>query len=830
MSLKSSRVAGFLSSLLLTTTSVAACFAQPTWNYDRVVSCKDDADNNAIVISTMKGAQLSAPTIQYLPGPNGHAMMVADFAGLSYIMPPHIIHPVQTPGKWGIEEIRVGQFQVNPPVCRVAAISRNPASLKGLSFTSNSGTLIVKWTGARGLIPDPVENAQAPANEEEKSAITAKSSETTASAQTSTNRDSKSKTSTRPLTNRETSPALTAKGNESKATSTQVTKTSASASLQTSSGGEIASTDNQNTDSSSAPLAFRERKPAPSTLPLAYRNHKSTSAKKTSSSGAPFQWPMSNSSDPMSTIDTDRYPSRATTKTTARTASAGLRLQTRDSDDEDIDRGIQHIHDLIDAARRSKIVPGKVQARDQGAPDSKVAGKNSPDTQPQEPAPKQPRTAPQIASASVVPNPAQNNKLLTTPSQDPADTPDTIKKPVPSEPAAAKTKADGEATETGENADLPKKEKSESLRAEKKTEKLPGVPMARLSVVSDTESAEPNAAIQLLSERNITYKSFRLHSPERYIIDLEKPADLDEATVSMFQDNALCRSVRIGMTDKRTCRLVFDLASPIVQVQEKTFEEDGRVLTLKIFNQANSDTPPAMTTKSDLPLEGVSLVLDAGHGGSDPGAQRGDAQEKEMTLGIINQLRKRLEANGAFITMTRSDDTFVSLEDRVKITNLVMPKAFVSVHINALESTNDIKGVETYFQTEQSKPLAEAVHSCLYKSLGVPDRGIRKARFYVINHTSVPAILAEVGYISNKDEREKLISSDYQGKIADALTQGVILYVSKNPETPANAVKTAPEINFNQSAGKGTTAAQTKSVAASLSGSGSTSPRAADEP
>lgn len=339
--------------------------------------------------------------------------------------------------------------------------------------------------------------------------------------------------------------------------------------------------------------------------------------------------------------------------------------------------------------------------------------------------------------------------------------------------------------------------------------------MARLSVVSDTESSEPNAAIQILSERNITYKSFRLHSPERYIIDLEKPADLDEATVSSFQENALCRSVRIGMTDKRTCRLVFDLASDSVQVQEKTFEEDGRVLTLKIFNQA-----PSVTLKSGLPLEGVSLVLDAGHGGSDPGAQRGDAREKEMTLGIINQLKKRLEANGAFITMTRSDDTFVSLEDRVKITNLVMPKAFVSVHINALESTNDIKGVETYFQTEQSKPLADAVHNSLYTSLGVPNRGVRKARFYVINHTTVPAILAEVGYISNKDEREKLISSDYQAKIAEALTQGVILYVSKNPETPANTVKTAPVINFNQSAGKGTTTAPTKSVAASLSGSG----------
>jgi N-acetylmuramoyl-L-alanine amidase len=250
-------------------------------------------------------------------------------------------------------------------------------------------------------------------------------------------------------------------------------------------------------------------------------------------------------------------------------------------------------------------------------------------------------------------------------------------------------------------------------------------------------------------------------------------------------------------------------------VQEKTYAEDGKVLTLKITSQ-----PAPVTTKSGRPLEGVSLVLDAGHGGSDPGAQRGDAQEKEMTLGIVNQLKKRLEANGAFITMTRSDDTFVSLEDRVKVTNLVMPKAFVSVHINALESTSDIKGIETYFQTEQSRPLAEAIHNSLFTSLGVPNRGIRKARFYVINHTSVPAILAEVGYISNKDEREKLISSDYQGKVADALAQGVILYVGKSPEMPESTVRTAPAINANQRLERGTSAGPAKSVAASLSGSG----------
>ncbi len=675
MSLKSSRVAGFLSGLLSIATSVSASYAQTAWNYDRIVSCTDDPNANSITMNTMKGAPIAPPTIQYLPGPNGHTMMVADFAGLSYMMPPHIIHPALNPTKPGIEEIRIGQFQANPPICRVAAMSQNPSSLKGLSFSSNSGALVVKWTGPRGLAPEPEEVAAIPEKTEAKADLV------------------------RPD-----------RGADAKAR---------------------------------ALVSARESTVKTAKMPP---------------------------SAPPRVSPTERAPSKELT------------------DDDFIDERVQHIQDLLDAARRSNTGKGKSSS----TPAKRL----------------QARAVPAIA-------PEQNNKLLTTTSQDQANGTATIRMSVPPLAPARSNGSQDEAGETSENPDLPAKEKSDNLRSDKKNEKPPGVPMARLSVVSDTGASEPNAAVQLLSERNIIYKSFRLHAPERYVIDLEKPDDLDEATVSLFQDNALCRSVRIGLTDKKTCRLVFDLASEAVQVQEKTYAEDGKVLTLKITSQ-----PAPVTTKSGRPLEGVSLVLDAGHGGSDPGAQRGDAQEKEMTLGIVNQLKKRLEANGAFITMTRSDDTFVSLEDRVKVTNLVMPKAFVSVHINALESTSDIKGIETYFQTEQSRPLAEAIHNSLFTSLGVPNRGIRKARFYVINHTSVPAILAEVGYISNKDEREKLISSDYQGKVADALAQGVILYVGKSPEMPESTVRTAPAINANQRLERGTSAGPAKSVAASLSGSG----------
>jgi N-acetylmuramoyl-L-alanine amidase len=200
------------------------------------------------------------------------------------------------------------------------------------------------------------------------------------------------------------------------------------------------------------------------------------------------------------------------------------------------------------------------------------------------------------------------------------------------------------------------------------------------------------------------------------------------------------------------------------------------------------NTPP-LQTKSP---KGMVIVLDAGHGGSDPGAQRGDISEKDITLGITQKLKKLLEKQGADVTMTRGDDTFVSLEDRVKLTNQIVPDLFVSVHINALESTADIHGIETYYQTEQSKPLAEAIHQSLVSELSAPDRGVRKARFYVINHTTVPAILAEVGFISNKDERQRLTTADYQDKVAEGLAKGVGTWVAKGPSARGTDVAQSP--------------------------------------
>ncbi len=291
--------------------------------------------------------------------------------------------------------------------------------------------------------------------------------------------------------------------------------------------------------------------------------------------------------------------------------------------------------------------------------------------------------------------------------------------------------------------------------------------------------------------KQLNFKSFRLHNPERYVVDMPEYRELADSLLPDITESPLVSSIRVGLPGEQegAGRLVLQLADDTVSVDE-FYNAGSNYMTVTLAKGLTGNAGISRTGSSvanlaptgpivvpRAPNETV-VVLDAGHGGNDPGAVRGDVQEKELTMQIIAKLKKVLEAKGARIVLTRSDDTFVSLEDRVKITNAVSPNLFLSVHINSLESTSNIYGIETYFQTDRSRPLAVRVHGSLVGGLGAPDRSVRKARFYVINHTPVPAILAEVGYITHKGERDRLVSSEYQQKVANALARGVMNYLN----------------------------------------------------
>ncbi len=340
----------------------------------------------------------------------------------------------------------------------------------------------------------------------------------------------------------------------------------------------------------------------------------------------------------------------------------------------------------------------------------------------------------------------------------------------------------------------------------------------KMTLSTDEGSVVDNLKVEMLAQRKINYKTFRMHDPERYVIDFTAMPEVQKLTLP-DSESPLFYRFRAGKlpSNPNVSRFVIDLPDEDVAVADvyddannkltllltKTLKtaktEDIRPLRVDISQPPNPDdgpltqiataTPEAPTSFNTPPtgrkkLPGaVTIVLDAGHGGSDPGAQRESIQEKDITLAITKKLKALLEKQGAEVIMTRNDDTFVSLEDRAKVTNDNVPDLFLSVHINALESTAEIHGIETYYQTDQSKPLAETIHQVLVSDLAAPDRSVRKARFYVINHTAVPAVLAEVGFISNKDERQRLTTSDYQDKIAAALARGVSVFITQAPTT-----------------------------------------------
>ncbi len=178
------------------------------------------------------------------------------------------------------------------------------------------------------------------------------------------------------------------------------------------------------------------------------------------------------------------------------------------------------------------------------------------------------------------------------------------------------------------------------------------------------------------------------------------------------------------------------------------------------------------------PTIGKKIVIDAGHGGKDCGALSGELLEKDITLEVAKQVTDILVKEGHEVLMTRSDDTYVSLQDRVEISENFAPDLFVSIHVNSSVKPQ-ISGVETHYYHQQSVALAQTVHTELASEVDSPNRGLFKSKFYVINHTTAPAILVEIGFISNAKEREKLTSTKRKKQTAKAIAKGIGKYIEQ---------------------------------------------------
>ncbi|MCY7783486.1 MULTISPECIES: N-acetylmuramoyl-L-alanine amidase [unclassified Bacillus (in: firmicutes)] len=178
------------------------------------------------------------------------------------------------------------------------------------------------------------------------------------------------------------------------------------------------------------------------------------------------------------------------------------------------------------------------------------------------------------------------------------------------------------------------------------------------------------------------------------------------------------------------------------------------------------------------PIEGKTVYIDAGHGGEDSGAVGNGLFEKDINLAVSKQVTDKLKAEGAHPVASRSDDHFLTLEDRVAKASANHADLFVSIHVNS--GVASASGTETYFQSdyegENSRRLAADIQSKLVSSLQTRDRGVKESDFYVITYSQMPSVLAELGFITNSSDADKLGSEQYQQKAADAIVDGIDFY------------------------------------------------------
>ncbi len=217
------------------------------------------------------------------------------------------------------------------------------------------------------------------------------------------------------------------------------------------------------------------------------------------------------------------------------------------------------------------------------------------------------------------------------------------------------------------------------------------------------------------------------------------------------------------------------------------------------------------------------IVIDAGHGGHDPGAVHFGIHEDDINLSIARHLEKELLSNGIEVIMTRKTDVFVPLSQRVRIANTSGADIFVSIHCNACRGRRRTrpKGFEVFslggpmdeesrlkeavergrlkyeggisenvglnirallwdiIQDEnkiESKQLSQLIVSSLDRSLATPNRGSKTARFYVLKWTHIPSVLVEVGFLSNRWEASKLANTHYQKMVAESIADGILRF------------------------------------------------------
>jgi len=322
--------------------------------------------------------------------------------------------------------------------------------------------------------------------------------------------------------------------------------------------------------------------------------------------------------------------------------------------------------------------------------------------------------------------------------------------------------------------------------------RLANQPPPGVATIQSVQLALDGTQLLIRTSQPLTYHSGWDRSNGSYRLTLENAQLGREVKEPIPNANSPLMQVRLQQTDPTTVVIsvqpaagarIGELNQPTSQLLSLQLQRYSRVLMPPPspslpFPVPSTQTPPPQQPR--VPNERIIVVIDPGHGGKDSGAiGLGGLQEKNIILPIGQQVAAILEKHGVKAVLTRTSDYFVDLAPRVEMTQRLNADLFVSIHANSIDNRPDVNGLEVYYY-DSGQRLAQTIQHSILQSTDEPNRGVRRARFYVLRNNSIPAVLVETGYVTSAIDAPRLASPAYQHQMAAAIASGILKYIQQN--------------------------------------------------
>lgn len=317
-------------------------------------------------------------------------------------------------------------------------------------------------------------------------------------------------------------------------------------------------------------------------------------------------------------------------------------------------------------------------------------------------------------------------------------------------------------------------------------------PRSQVAAIEAIDITVEGNRVLIRADRPLDQRSYWDRSTLAYQIEIRNARLSENFQRPDASDSEAISWIRTEQADSNTV-MVRVMPAPQVSIGEIN-QPSPSLLSLELNGYQARGNLPAPNLGASLSGQGdlgnipdgqIVIVLDPGHGGRDPGAVGiGGLSETDIVNPMSHRIRDLLEEQGVRVIMTREDNRTVDLQPRVELANRVNANLFVSLHANAISmSRPDVNGIETYyFQTGEQ--LARTLHRSLLDATGGPDRGVRTARFYVLRHTRMPAVLLELGFVTGSQDARRLADPQYREVLSQAIARGILQYVRQHCPGP----------------------------------------------